>query len=183
MKPCSISAIRNIILSIWYQQHWWPSLCDDVSLIKPGNIIVIDAGKWLIHYNDIIMSTMPSQITSLTIVYSAVYSRCRSKKTSKLRVTAFVRGIYQWPANSLHKWAATRERFSFDEVIMKWAVCVECQDCETELQYGQYRAQNMWLALYDMSQGNHALITKMWDLYCGHIAISLMFCLFKRYLG
>ena len=46
MKPCSISAIRNIMLSISYQQYWWLSLCDDVSLIKPGNITVIDARKW-----------------------------------------------------------------------------------------------------------------------------------------
>ena len=33
------------------------------------------------------MDTMASQITSLTIVYSNVYSRRRSKKISKLRVT------------------------------------------------------------------------------------------------
>ena len=39
------------------------------------------------HYNGVIMSTVASQITSLTIVYSTVYSRCRSKKTSKLHVT------------------------------------------------------------------------------------------------
>ena len=36
----------------------------------------------------------PSQITSLTIVYSTVYSRRRSKKTSKLRVTGL------WAGNS-----------------------------------------------------------------------------------
>ena len=36
------------------------------------------------HYNDVIMSTMASQITSLTIVYSTFYSRRRWKKTSKL---------------------------------------------------------------------------------------------------
>ena len=39
------------------------------------------------HYNDVIMSAMACQITSLTIVYSTVYSRRRSKKTSKLRIT------------------------------------------------------------------------------------------------
>ena len=36
--------------------------------------------------------TMASQITSLTIVYSTVYSRHRSKKTSKLRVTGLCEG-------------------------------------------------------------------------------------------
>ena len=35
---------------------------------------------------------MASQITSLTIVYSTVYSRWRSKKTSKLRVTGLCEG-------------------------------------------------------------------------------------------
>ena len=44
------------------------------------------------HYNDVIMSAMASQITNLTIVYSTVYSRRRSKKTSKLRVTGLCVG-------------------------------------------------------------------------------------------
>ena len=54
--------------------------------------------KWLrspvtlLDYNDVIMSVMASQITSLTIVYSTVYSRRRSKKTSKLRVTGLCVG-------------------------------------------------------------------------------------------
>ena len=38
------------------------------------------------------MNTMASQITSLTIVYSTVYSRRRRKKTSKLRFTGFCVG-------------------------------------------------------------------------------------------
>ena len=38
------------------------------------------------------MGTMVSQITSLTLVYSTIYSRRRSKKTSKLRVTGFCAG-------------------------------------------------------------------------------------------
>ena len=40
------------------------------------------------HYDNVIMSAMASQITSLTIVYAAVcLFRHRSKKTPKLRVT------------------------------------------------------------------------------------------------
>ena len=38
------------------------------------------------------MSTMASQITSLTIVYSTVYLRRRSKETSKLRATGLCVG-------------------------------------------------------------------------------------------
>ena len=44
------------------------------------------------HYNDVIMSALASQITSLTITYSTVYSRRRSKKTSKLRATGLCAG-------------------------------------------------------------------------------------------
>ena len=44
------------------------------------------------HYNDVIMSTMASQITSLKIVYSTIYSRCRWKKISKLCVTGLCAG-------------------------------------------------------------------------------------------
>ena len=44
------------------------------------------------HYNNVIMSTMASQITSLTIVYLTVYSRRISKETPKLRVTGLCEG-------------------------------------------------------------------------------------------
>ena len=40
------------------------------------------------HYDDVIMTMLASQITSLTVVYSIVYS----KKTSKLRVTGLCAG-------------------------------------------------------------------------------------------
>ena len=59
------------------------------------------------HYSDVIIGAMASQITSLAILYSTVYSgRRRSKKTSTLRVTGLcVRGIHRWPMNYPHKWS------------------------------------------------------------------------------
>ena len=39
---------------------------------------------------------------------------CRSKKTSKLRLT----GLCAGPVNSPHKWPVTRKMFPFDDVIM-----------------------------------------------------------------
>ena len=48
--------------------------------------IWVFVSQWY-HYNDVIMDAMASQITSLTIVFSTVYSKRRSKKTSKLLVT------------------------------------------------------------------------------------------------
>ena len=65
------------------------------------------------HYCDVIMDTMASQITSITIVYSAVYS-----DASKPRVTGVVRGIPRGPGNSPHKWPVVRKMFQFDDVIM-----------------------------------------------------------------
>ena len=44
------------------------------------------------HYNDVIVGTMASQITSLTIVYSFRLFRHRSKNTSKLHVTGLSAG-------------------------------------------------------------------------------------------
>ena len=43
---------------------------------------------------------------------------CRSKKTSKLRVTGLCAGNSPWPVNSPHKWPVTRKKFPFDDVIM-----------------------------------------------------------------
>ena len=44
------------------------------------------------HYSDIIISAMVSQITAILIVHSNYLFRCRSKKTSKLRVTGLCEG-------------------------------------------------------------------------------------------
>ena len=71
-----------------------------------------------IHYNDVIMSTMASQITSLTIVYSTVYWSADHRKYQSSASLAFVCGIHRWPENSPHKWPVTRKMFPFDDVIM-----------------------------------------------------------------
>ena len=70
------------------------------------------------HYSDVIMGAMASQITSLTIVYSTVYSGTDQRKRQSSASLAFVRGIQRWPVNSPHKWPVTRKMFPFDYVIM-----------------------------------------------------------------
>ena len=70
------------------------------------------------HYGDVIMATMASQITSLTIVYSTVYSGADQRKHQSSASLAFVRGIPRGPLNSPHKWSVTRKMFPFDDVIM-----------------------------------------------------------------
>ena len=64
------------------------------------------------------MSAMASQITSLTIVYSTVYSGEDKRKHQNSASLAFVRGIHRGPVNSPHKWPVTEKMFSFDDVIM-----------------------------------------------------------------
>ena len=66
------------------------------------------------------MSLMASQITSLTIVHSTVYSGTDQRKHQSSASLAFVRGIYRWPVNFPHKGPVTRKMFPFDDVIMIW---------------------------------------------------------------
>ena len=71
-----------------------------------------------LHYCDVIMGAMASQITGLTIVYSTVYSGTDQMKYQSSASLAFVRGIHRWPVNSPHKWPVTRKMFPFDDVIV-----------------------------------------------------------------
>ena len=55
-----------------------------------------------LHFNDIIMSTMASQITSLTIIYSTVYSGADQRKHESSASLVFLRRIQRRPVNSPH---------------------------------------------------------------------------------
>ena len=75
------------------------------------SLVVIHTLKWvtvistqhLYHYNDVIMSTIASEITSLTIVYSVVYSGADKRKHQSSASLSFVQGIHWGPVNSPHK--------------------------------------------------------------------------------
>ena len=56
------------------------------------------------------MGTMTSQITSLTIVYSTVYSDADQRKHQSSSSLAFVRGILRGRVNSPHKWPVAEEQ-------------------------------------------------------------------------
>ena len=60
------------------------------------------------HYDDFIMGTMASQITSLAIVYSTFYSGADRRKHKNTASLAFVLGIHRWPVNTPHKGPVTR---------------------------------------------------------------------------
>ena len=71
-----------------------------------------------IHYDDVIMTMLASQITSFTVVYSIVYSGVNQRKHQSSASLAFVREIHRGPLNFPHKWPVTRKIFPFDDVIM-----------------------------------------------------------------
>ena len=76
----------------------------------------------LLHYCDVIISIIASQITSLTIIYSTVYSGTDQRKHQSPASLAFVRGIHRGPVNSPHKRPVTRKMLPFDDVITKHCV-------------------------------------------------------------
>ena len=82
----------------------------------------------LSHYGDVIIRTIASQITSLTIVYSTVYSDADQIKHQSSASLAFVWGIHRGPVNSPHKWPVPRKMFPFDNVNM-WSPITCLQKC------------------------------------------------------
>ena len=88
-----------------------PSVTHDINSILCADIAD--------HCSDVIMSVMASQITSLTIVYSTIYSGSDQREHQSVTASlAFVRGIHPWPVNSLHKGPVMWQMFPFDDVIM-----------------------------------------------------------------
>ena len=66
------------------------------------------------------MGAIASKISSLTIVYSIVYSDADQRKHQSSASLAFMRGIHRGPVNSPYKWPVTRKMFPFDDVIMRY---------------------------------------------------------------
>ena len=143
-----------------------------------------------IHYTDVIMGAMASQITSLKIVYSTVYSDQRKHQSSAS--LAFVR----WPVDSLHKWPVTRKMFPFDDVIMNKTrpnrrLSIEGQQWEKIvsydfilMEYGGYTTSithplyvmilisNNWIVFF--SKWNFVfLLCSLWIWHCGLKLVQL----------
>ena len=98
------------------------------------------------------MGAIASEITSLTSVYSTVYSDADHRKHQSSASLAFVRGSHRGPKNSPHKWPVTREMFPFDDVIMIPRMYIQMK-----------RKACVWGSLI------HALFTRtgwVWDRKC-----------------
>ena len=92
--------------------------CQSTSLMNSQHLTKTLLGHISEHYCDVIMAMVASQITSLTIVYSTVYSDADQRKHQSFASLAFVWGIHRGPVNSPYKWPVTRKMFPFDDVIM-----------------------------------------------------------------
>ena len=102
----------QLILPITFRVTYDCTSIGETTLKNMGRSII------LTHYSDIIMGAMASQITSLMIVYSTVYSGADQRKHQSSTSLAFVQGIHQWPVNSSHKGPVRRKMFPFDDIIM-----------------------------------------------------------------
>ena len=69
-----------------------------------------------------------SQITSLTIFYSIVYSGADQRKHQSSASLSFVRGFHRWPMNSPHNGPVARKMFPCDDVIMPYRIPDYCDN-------------------------------------------------------
>ena len=86
------------------------------------------------HYCDAIMISIASQITSLTIVYSCVYSGVDKRKHQSSASLAFVCGIHRWPVNSPPQSPSNAENVS-----ISWCHHVSSKCCSVSSQHQQHQ--------------------------------------------
>ena len=129
------------------------------------------------------MGGIASQITSLTIVYSTVYSGADQSKHQSSASLAFVWGIHRGPVNSPHKWPVTRKMLPFDDVIMNglhnWGVL--CQKQVSRTGTSNYIPQTLWYVItspccWYLLLAQHIIILR---IYSYHIEGLTTFSQFK----
>ena len=132
-KPMSTGAFLSLAISPVKTNLWrhsfcmvllrrWPhtSVLSNMRTVTKMGIPIFEYIPYIYvyHHSDVVMGATASQITSLTIVYSTVYSGADQNKYQSSASLAIVRGIHRWLVNSLHKWPVTRRMFPFEDVIM-----------------------------------------------------------------
>ena len=100
--------VMSMAFRIWRQGENINIRCNKISHLSVAMILIIGNEYEYVHiasilhwnnepqnYNDVIMSTMASQITSLAIVYSTVYSGTNDRTHQRSASLAFVQGIHR----------------------------------------------------------------------------------------
>ena len=99
------------------------------------------------------MDTIASLITSLTVVYSIVYSDADQRKHQSSASLAFVWGILRGPLNSPQKWPVTRKMFPFDDVIMFRVTGLMCREFTCDQYKGQWCGNLMFSLICTWTNG------------------------------
>ena len=105
-------------ISKWYRNNWCTSPPPPFHALFLGHQRINTYIVILVHYSDVIMGAMASQITRITFVYSTFHSGADQGNHQSSAPLAFVRGMHWWPVNCPHKWPVTRQTFPFDDIIM-----------------------------------------------------------------
>ena len=123
-QHCFRQWLGNIQATSIHLNCWWPSSMMHICITWPHWVYtqyIVKEIRWY-HYNDVIMGMMVSQITSLMIVYSTVYSGADQRKHQSSASLAFLWGIQRWPVNSPHKWPVAWKKFPFDDSIISISI-------------------------------------------------------------
>ena len=116
-----------------------------------------------VHNSDVKMDAMASQITSLTIVYSTVYSDANQRKHQNSASLAFVRGLHGGPVNSPHKWPVTRPSttdlwYDHDIGSLYSALLTLCAESLTNCPHNRVKNTYIW-CLLSCKPGTHCRVT------------------------
>ena len=114
-SPPHTGPVTRKSFHLWCHHEYYLEMTDYLLIFN------VDHGQTgVTHYNDVIMGTIASQITSLMIAYSIIYSDADQSKHQSSTSLAFVRGIHRGPMISPHKWPVTQKMFPFDDIILHW---------------------------------------------------------------
>ena len=118
------------------------------------------------HYNDVIMSTMASQITGVSIVCSTVCWCANQRKHQSSVSLAFVRKIHRLPVDSPYNGTVIQKIGPFDDVSSCWAI-IWMPKCQYDIS-----EENGWISrmtdkqngLYNHNENVHKRLTSLF--YC-----------------
>ena len=118
-----------------------------------------------IYYTDVIMSAMASQITVVSIVYSAVCSGADQRKHQSSASLAFEMGIHRWPVVYLQKGPMAQKMFLFDDVFMPHVTL------ENWILHCNVKEENGYVILFYSNVG-HTNVPLFWVLRVRQAQIS-----------
>ena len=165
---CYVQSNEQVLLQILFILNGLPVRCIFLrrSVLSTPNSSLTSALHWRRNDHDGVSNHQPHSLLNHLF-------RCRSKKTSKLRITDLCVGNSPGPVDSTHKGSIMRKMFPFDDIIM------ECQiwGCsETDVILGA--CLRVGIVLIKIKWSPHLLIFIMgnpyiWSLYGGPLPAIL----------